>query len=267
MSLPLEERIDRSRRFIEQVVGEHLFLDSDFVIFSQLMAMLQADHEVLLDRFPLLRDIDQVPNEFLIHLQQEFSLKLPDDPDLDPREFIRESKPFYAGKGTENLLQYLAALAKVSIELFESSKLIFRLDYPRTLLSGAPSTTGPKPYHESKLGRLRDGIVWAFYVYLLVIRGTNVNTNRVIDYINLNHPAGTNYFFDLYLTNYLESSTNLHLSNDHMHDYFMIASLQPFPETNIYITELDQYNHLTSYRSLETSQTVTPYGQVTQTND
>jgi ComF family protein len=158
------ELIARFEQLIADSLGESLTSDNDISVFIKLMAYLQAQTYTKLKEFPDIRDIDLAPEDFLQYYKQEFALKLPDSTNFDLREFIRESKNWYSGKGTTELLSFIGALTNTDIDLFESSRLIMRFNSPKTLISVATST-----HHPSSLDSLTSATFFQIPVMSLLI--------------------------------------------------------------------------------------------------
>jgi hypothetical protein len=127
----------------------------------------------------------------------ETGLRLPEGSLVPDRELLREAKAFYSRKGTEILLNYIGKIYGVEIDMNRPAELIFRTNYLRTFLDGDISLNSkPLPWDQSRLGRIRDGIMWAFYTYIVNVLGAQ-NISSFTDFFNalkLNHPAGTNIF-------------------------------------------------------------------------
>lgn len=208
MTISLQDAESKFYDILNRTMGEAITYDNDSYVFLTLLSRLLAKDHILASSLPNLRDIDIIPDSLLPYLQAEYGMKLPEAGNINIRELLRESKAWYSGKGTIPALEFLAAITGTAIEMYEPSKLIQRSSTRRTVLSGSPSTVGKQPYEVSKLGRLRDKILWSYYTYILTVRGMqnleSINTFTTL--LDLSHPAGTSRFINgefVYHSDYL----------------------------------------------------------------
>jgi hypothetical protein len=151
-------------------------------------------------KFPELRDLDKFPDEFLPLMEQEFVEPCLRDVIVDKREFIRENRMFYSSKTTRQLFKWIGAALGLEVDIFEASKLILRTSHAPTVLSGRELVTGeeaPVPWRSSELGRIRDGIIWSYYVYMVTVEGGSADTELLRRFLNCIHPAGTQAYWEL----------------------------------------------------------------------
>lgn len=147
--------------------------------------------------FPEQVDIDNP--DYLPLLQAEVGLGLPES-DLFPAvELVRENKHWHGRKGNEALYEFIGDLIGSEIELYYPKRLIMCLDDLDTLLDGGESDNGPLPFKQSKMGRIRDGVLWASYTYIVhVLQGQNVtDLDFLHTVLRLIHPAGTQLFLQV----------------------------------------------------------------------
>jgi len=146
----------------------------------------------------MLRYLDDVDAGFLQYITKEVGIGTPVfADDASTRQFLKEAKAWHAGKGSEFLYSYIGALTKTLINIWEPSRLILRTDYPPTVVDGVVN----KPSLDtSKLNRIRDGIFWSFYTYVLEVNGAQnlKHWSDITNLVELIHPAGTKYFVDLF---------------------------------------------------------------------
>jgi len=192
------ERETKFHALLSGALGEHLVEDSDYWILVRLVAYLLEVEYGLVEDFHLLRDVDRTPDAFLVYLLQEYGVKLPDGKFGNVRELIKESKPWYSSKGTLPALQFVAAITNTAIGLFQPALLIEKPSTGATLLSGAVSQNGPLPHVQSRIGRLRDGVLWSYYTYILTVQGFQNVPSAVafLALLELVHPAGSQRFLN-----------------------------------------------------------------------
>lgn len=258
MSLTATE--ERFKAFFDSTMGPSIMAEGDIGVFTSLMAALQTQTYADIQRFPELRDLDKVPADLLDLYRREFASQFPASTPFDIREFIRESKNWYSGKGTSDLLGFIGSLFGVDLKMFETSKLILRFSDSRTLISGR-ETDHFLSYPESRLGRIRDGIIWSYYVYFLIVNGIqNVpSLADFLDVVRLNHPAGTQFF--------TQGEMHYSLPADEVTDRWTRiwteydTIVEEDVEVLIYLLEFDRSNYIPSYNSLAESQLMNAFGQ------
>lgn len=196
-----------------------------------------------------LKDIDRTPYMDLI--KKEVGVDLPLTDAIPLVELIRENKHWYGSKGTEVLYYFIGDLVGSPISLYYPRDLIFRLDNRRSRLSGSASINGELPLPESCLGRIRDGIFWAQYTFVVNVEQAQLIENLTDLYLLLNavHPAGTKYFLVL-RDNQISSAaleSSLSLYHDVVFDNYWLKGL-PWPalDNNFFLSNrkcrLSQHN-------------------------
>lgn len=69
--------------------------------------------------------------------------------------------------------------------------------------STEPIPAGPKDIRVSKLGRIRDGVLWSYYVYIVIVEGGSSSAELLKRFFDCIHPAGTRSFWffsdDIYI--------------------------------------------------------------------
>lgn len=245
------------------LLGEDVVADTDLQIFVKLLATSLAEYVTKIDNLPSLVDIDLVDSEYLTYLQKQFALKLPDSSTFDSREFLRESKAWYSGKGTNNLYKFIGTITNTSLSTFETSKLVLRTSNPGTRLSGTFSNGAKLPYEQSKLGRIRDGILWAYFVYILRVQGAQYvsSLSDLFTIIKLNHTAGSQFFseIDFYWKTDNQPVTIMQLLDVSI--YYVSNEYQTSIVSNSQdIVQIASY--LQSYRSVESSRLTNIYSDV-----
>lgn len=210
-------------RMISRSLHETVMDSEDADVLVGLMVSLQQQAYERIKEFPKLRDLDRMPDNLVPHLQREVATRLPHTDLIDKREFVREAKNWYSGKGAAASYDYISALTKTKIVIQEPARSLMRLDRPSTALSGSLnseiSTTG------TKLGIMRDGDKWAFYTYILRIFGVqDVSVEDLIELLELVHPAGTKYFLEFVYQHLVQelSYTKEALINDKITDYYTV---------------------------------------------
>ena len=204
-------------------ISEPIHYDTDLPILIQAVSDVMANVSYLIDRFPELRDVDLVSDEFLKYLFKEYLVDFPYLEGFNYREFIKDSKWYYSSKGTENALAYIAALGGVIFSVWEPAKYIIgpssRGLFPSGGYASRSIDSGGK-----NLGRIRDGVFWSKYTYVI-----NVGNLKYIDsidalmpLIDLNHPAGTKYFLNYFYHSNYEKVTraNGRELQDTVYDYY-----------------------------------------------
>ena len=181
------------RQLIEQLLGEPVVYNTDIRAFIAAGAFLMHQLRESIRLFPNIRDIDEVEESILDFLWREYAAGLPTGTAIPRREFIREAKYWYSAKSTDGLFRYVGDLTGTDIGTRRLGELILRTGDPTTLIGGELNKSPTAP---SKLGRIRDGIRWAQYVYTVDVDQAQV-LNNIEDFIailNLIHPAGTMRF-------------------------------------------------------------------------
>ena len=195
MPSPLENEATAAD-FIMDLIGRSVISDTDTEIFIKIMAFLLNKVREKIEKFPDLRDIDSDDN-LIDNLWDELAVGLPQNTIIDRTEFLREAKVWYGSKGTDALFRYIGALTDTKVELWHPSRQIMQLSTPNTLLGG---TMNKPPSEQSRLGYLRDGIFWAYNVYVTAIKNAEKikNVDDLISLLRSNHPAGTQRFEHLF---------------------------------------------------------------------
>lgn len=216
-----QQYLETYRKVFLNSISEPIHYDTDLPPLLEALADLFGRVAHLTAEFPLLRDVDEVSDEHLQYLVREFLPNFPFLEDFNYREFIKESKAYYSTKGTEIGLEYVAALSRLVFRVWEPSRHIFRLNHRSSLLSGARSSrpTGPGV----GLARIRDGILWSQYTYVIEVGNlrTATNIDSFLPLIDLNHPAGTKYFLNFfYNSDWLHQKSSFQLGhNEVVADY------------------------------------------------
>lgn len=212
--------------FINRTLGATLTHETDMGVLVAAIVELQERIHTLIEKFPELRDIDLVDDQFLDYLFDEFGVALPRIGVLNRREILRESKNWYMRKGTPVLYKYLAAALGLPISIFEPATLLIRPSDPSTLLSGAMNKPPDAP---SRLGRLRDGIYWAYFTYHIKLSGVQYieDLTELYQAFALIHPAGTRAFYEFIDTNLIEiaEQTAERIFNIHVESTYYIPMI------------------------------------------
>lgn len=243
-------------KFIRSTMGEMILYENDIEVFIKLLAYIQSQIYSDTQKLPELRDIDLAKTEYLNYFQKEVGLALPDTQVIDIREFIRESKAWYSGKGTVPIYDFIGSLTNTLVEMFEPSKLIFRTSSVKTLLSGE---VNHDPNTVSKLGRMRDGIIWAFHTYFLNVTGVQnlVSVKALTDLVKLVHPAGTQYFLNLNQTQEAVSPTAIgYKSTDWREDRFSLLGNTTL-DNQFYLDGISRLSQFSPYEYRRASYAVT----------
>lgn len=175
---------------VNAVGNESLMDSSDNLLYAQahLNAILRYKIRHLVD----VVDIDAT--DFLDTLKKEVGLDLPVLDQITLLELIRENKQWFGHKGTEVLYDFAGALVGSPVKINYPQDLIFTLSGSRSCLSGAAGAGGKElPFEQSKLARIRDGIYWAHYTYVVsFLQAQNIhNFTDALAVMDNVHPAGT----------------------------------------------------------------------------
>ena len=148
-------------------------------------------------------------SEFIQFLADEVGVALPETSAIPMKEFLRETKTFYGHKTTETLIQFAGDVIGSAVHVYYPAELIFYLDHRRSFLSGAMAGH-ELTFENSKRARLRDGIFWAKFVYVVeVLQAQNViNMNDFLAILDSIHPAGMMRFIKLQYNYWLEELTD-----------------------------------------------------------
>lgn len=165
--------------------------------FEFVMAHLLAYQRYFIRHSPEQQDIDQTL--FLDQIKDQVGYGLPSLGALPILELIRENKNFNGNKGTEVLFKFAGAIVGSPISLDYPENLMLVLDDDSTYLDGALDVGVNLPYSQSKMNRIRDGIIWSRYTYIVNVE----QAQNVKDYgdlqtmLDIIHPAGTKRFTTL----------------------------------------------------------------------
>lgn len=250
--------------YLTRALGELICYDNDLYIFKEIVSRLQTVLYNKIKVFPRLRDIDtvfldrnnEVDDQFLNYIKYEVGVKIPETSRVPLKELLRDSKVFYSGKTTKGLYYYLGQLHNVVINIDEPARLIFRLSDNRTVISGAYNEDNSS---YSKLGRIRDGIVWSYFTYFIDIYGLqDIDDEYLFEQnVKLVHPAGTQYFYRGHYNFYNDNDIVLRLTEYKEHEFHWLES-QVSLDNNFM---LDGIGILSSRRAYTTSSILSITGQ------
>lgn len=183
-------------KIIEQAFGNtQIILQSN--VFVQVMAHLLACQRYMINHIPDIKDLEE--SAYLELIAQEIGFNVPVLEGFPMQEFLRENKRWFGHKGTEVLYLFLGALIGSEIEVYFPQDLILKLDMLRTKLSGGSSNHGKLPFKQSSLARIRDGIYYSRFVYVVdVLQGQLVdNWPYLFLMLDSIHPAGLKRFIKI----------------------------------------------------------------------
>lgn len=207
--------------------------------FVYMCANLVATHRYFVRHLPEVKDLDLTP--FLNYMQKEIGFDLPLTSNFPTLEFLRESKSWYGHKGAISIFAFIGSLVGSPIEVDAPAKLIFKLDSSRSYLSGKSTHLGgERPFNDSNLARIRDGIYWSQFTYLVdVLQAQNiVNTTDLINLLNNVHPAGTKMFIK-FRFNYItpQQTVTLLSFKEKVTDSFFLRMPWPSLDNNLILDD------------------------------
>lgn len=195
--MELAEYVSRYRRLFEFSFSESIYSDTNLSVMVGAASEVFGQVAKLIEEFPTLRDVDLVADRHLEIMIREYLPNFPYIPNFNYREFIKDSKTYYSSKGTVSALSYVAALGAVVFSVWEPARYMQTLSSGRLLLSGAQASR-PVGGPGIALPRLRDGVLWSRYTYVIEVGNLRSIDQADLLYplIDLNHPAGTKYFLN-----------------------------------------------------------------------
>jgi hypothetical protein len=236
--------LDTLTNLLMNAVGNN-YLAHHAQVFIKIIAHLAAIHRYYVRHFGEIKDLDLTP--FLSHIQDEVGFALPLTNDIPLVELIRENKSWYGHKTTEVLYAFIADLVGSPIKLEYPRDLIFTLDSSKAFVGGAVTHNGGiLPWDSSNLGRIRDGIYWAQFVYVVDVLQAQeiINITDLINLVVSVHPAGLKRFLNLRYNFWIayEPTQNLLGYSELISDWYLIGA--PYPTLDNGFTLSDTHSKL-----------------------
>jgi hypothetical protein len=194
-------------------------------VFIWIITSLAATQRYFVRHMPDLVDIDTSP--FLNLIQAETGLNLPLTSDIPLVEFLRESKSWAEHKGSIAIYDFIGDLVGSPIEVDFPKDLIFKVGKLRTCVGGASG--GPYSFAQSKMGRIRDGILWAQFTYIVnVLQAQDITSiDDLFNLLNSVDPAHCQMFVKLAFNFSTQTVVPTVQSRDFIKDHYVIRNQWP----------------------------------------